>query len=668
MSPRRCALLALSMLAVGFSVGRHWSVPVAAATGALLLWRRQRWSRSARATDPAPLARMLRRGVLILGLWSACFGVLLVDWVSSDVLLVAVAVTAIGLILARAEGQVLELLLVGTAGIGACVVFGASAFPAMAETGLVACVAFLMLLALSGLDLSRALGRLQGQGPSNERTAGLSAPFLVVGGGVLTCVLVPMFVRAPSPESPAEWSEQLGAVTGFTDSVDLSRLGLLKSDDRSALVVSLWEAEPDRAEQFRRRERWGGDLEREGGRHPLLLRGASLGDWNGHRFQSLSPLPTDPPLAPRTGREGRFVRQDVKMAAHGSDTLFALNRPLSGSAGVRVWQGQVTYDTVARDAVEYSVVSRVLSAADRGRLRQRWAAHPDPRYVDDRHISARLAAEAQRLIKQSGADNPYTKAAFLERWFTERRGAGEFSYTRFNRNVGADPIDSFVFETRAGHCSFFATAMVLMLRSLDIPARLAVGFRGGAWSDRMGAYRVLQRNAHAWVEVFFNGVGWVDFDPTPGERRLDLGAPSGTGTGTITALQGGAEAAPDVPAGAAAPVGWWWLWLVLPTFAVLLLRRRATRLRAERDSARPEATLSERLIRILDRAGGRAGRGATLRERLRSAQGLPENSLPDLERVVAWLYRARYGGRALEDEERTEAVGILDRTDSMLPS
>ena len=79
----------------------------------------------------------------------------------------------------------------------------------------------------------------------------------------------------------------------------------------------------------------------------------------------------------------------------------------------------------------------------------------------------------------------------------------------------ADPIEDFLFEARAGHCEYFATAMVLMLRSRGIPSRLVTGFQQGE-HNQIGNYHVVRRsNAHAWVEVFDTQRGWVAFDPTP---------------------------------------------------------------------------------------------------------------------------------------------------------
>jgi len=92
----------------------------------------------------------------------------------------------------------------------------------------------------------------------------------------------------------------------------------------------------------------------------------------------------------------------------------------------------------------------------------------------------------------------------------------DYSYTLNLPLLPLDhPMDAFIHETKAGHCELFASAMALMLRSLGIPTRVASGYRGGDWSPADRSYTVRADMAHLWVEVYFPGVGWVSFDPTP---------------------------------------------------------------------------------------------------------------------------------------------------------
>jgi hypothetical protein len=110
-----------------------------------------------------------------------------------------------------------------------------------------------------------------------------------------------------------------------------------------------------------------------------------------------------------------------------------------------------------------------------------------------------------------GAATPYDAVAALEHWFLDRGG---FQYSNRPRVVGP-PLVGFVTQTRSGYCQYFAGAMALMLRYLGIPARVAVGFWGGTYDQQRDVWVVTDHDAHAWVEVWFRGYGWLPFDPTP---------------------------------------------------------------------------------------------------------------------------------------------------------
>ncbi len=116
------------------------------------------------------------------------------------------------------------------------------------------------------------------------------------------------------------------------------------------------------------------------------------------------------------------------------------------------------------------------------------------------------------------AENPYAAAVALEAWF---RSSGGFTYDEHPpRARGVPPLVGFVARTKRGYCQHFAGAMALMLRYLGIPARVAAGFTSGTYSSDRHQWTVYDRNAHTWVEVWFEGYGWLPFDPTPGRGTL----------------------------------------------------------------------------------------------------------------------------------------------------
>jgi transglutaminase-like putative cysteine protease len=115
----------------------------------------------------------------------------------------------------------------------------------------------------------------------------------------------------------------------------------------------------------------------------------------------------------------------------------------------------------------------------------------------------------------------------------------------------ASPYAAFLFDTTVGYCQHFAGAMAALVRFNGIPARVAVGFTTGALVAR-NTFAVSRNNAHAWVEVYFPGVGWVPFDPTPGDNLPGAG-PSSTNAGFVDPYPHDAGAGAPAAAGTAPP-------------------------------------------------------------------------------------------------------------------
>jgi len=95
-------------------------------------------------------------------------------------------------------------------------------------------------------------------------------------------------------------------------------------------------------------------------------------------------------------------------------------------------------------------------------------------------------------------------------------------------SASVSPLEDFLFTRKTGYCEHYATAMVVMLRTLGIPARLITGFLATEWNDFGNYYTVRQRDAHAWVEVYLPRSGWIMMDPTPASA-----APAATGWETF---------------------------------------------------------------------------------------------------------------------------------------
>ncbi len=171
----------------------------------------------------------------------------------------------------------------------------------------------------------------------------------------------------------------------------------------------------------------------------------------------------------------------------------------------------------------YSLLS---NSTDVSQLDMEQASTDYPAAIVDRYVqipegfSPRVTDLAASLTVT--ATTPYAKAKAIE------------SYLRtipYNDAIAApppdaDPIEYFLFTIREGYCDYYATSMAMMLRTLGIPARTASGYAEGSFDEESQLYYVSERDAHTWVEVFFPGLGWVEFEPTAGESPLNR--PTGT--------------------------------------------------------------------------------------------------------------------------------------------
>lgn len=163
-------------------------------------------------------------------------------------------------------------------------------------------------------------------------------------------------------------------------------------------------------------------------------------------------------------------------------------------------------------ALRYMAISR-LPALDVANLRGATSDYSDAVRETYLQLPPALDTRIPDLARQmtAGATNSYDQARAIETFLRARYG-----YTlNLTGRPGDDPLANFLFVTRAGHCEYFASAMTILLRTLDIPAREVNGFLPGEYNDLAGDYIVRASDAHSWVEVYFPGSGWVTFDPTP---------------------------------------------------------------------------------------------------------------------------------------------------------
>ena len=115
------------------------------------------------------------------------------------------------------------------------------------------------------------------------------------------------------------------------------------------------------------------------------------------------------------------------------------------------------------------------------------------------------------LAVTEGAGNNYDRARAIEQYLAENMA---YTYTPPEVPEGREFADFFIFDSKEGYCTHYATAMVLMARSIGIPARYVEGYRLAEKPEGEKAFKVTNEHAHAWVEVYFEGFGWLPFEPS----------------------------------------------------------------------------------------------------------------------------------------------------------
>ena len=265
-----------------------------------------------------------------------------------------------------------------------------------------------------------------------------------------------------------------------------------------------------------------------------------------------------------------------------------------------------------------------------------------PSYLDSAALSQRARDLAQTAVTGHTA-NEFDEVMALTSYLQTN-----FQYSQELGHVpaGRDPVDWFLFDVKIGYCEQFATAETLMLRSLGIPARLATGYSTGSYDPVLDQSVVRERDAHAWVEVWFPGHGWVPVDPSPGFSALAATQfPSHWAAGGIARLIPHLEiGAPLAAIGSLGLVG-----VIPPALAIAVLVVFAWAwLRKRRWKRGTKAPPGEsELLRLYEKIQGRLDRRRappeTPLEYLRESR--PEPLAPLLEEVTSAVNEGAYAGR-----------------------
>ncbi len=324
---------------------------------------------------------------------------------------------------------------------------------------------------------------------------------------------------------------QPSLISGFSDDVELGQIGEIK---RSSSVVMRIEVQ--------------GDPKAAQGMH---WRGIALTTFDGHRWYNQEHEPFALSEGPdgwlsidhqvkqtQTGQRNYSspLRYTVLLEPMASDALFVAAEPQrirgqfvtdtnAGGAALRRTYlvedqtGSISNPFHNFSNVQYEAVSAVPEIPA-NLLQSAGTNYPDdlrPLYLQLPKVDPRVPALARQIVGR--AASPYDQARAIETYLRSH-----YAYTlELSATPPADPLASFLFQRRAGHCEYFATAMTVMLRSLGVPARYINGFLPGEYNSVGGDYIIRASDAHSWVEVFFPGYGWLTFDPTPPSQDTPAG-------------------------------------------------------------------------------------------------------------------------------------------------
>ncbi|KPL78795.1 hypothetical protein ADN00_06095 [Ornatilinea apprima] len=261
------------------------------------------------------------------------------------------------------------------------------------------------------------------------------------------------------------------------------------------------------------------------------LRGEIYGEYTGN---SWLPAPVEDSVPPQVDSQaptpGRYVlEQEYTILASQWGFLYAINQPVAGSDSLTFLQvGDEPSFLLQSESDQYRVVSWAarLSADQLAAAGTEYPSEVLSAYTQlPETLPKRIKALAQTITE--GSESSFEQSLLIQNYL---RSNYSYSLEITPPPAGQDVVEYFLFEEKQGFCSYYASSMVVMLRSLGVPARVAAGYVTGGYNYYENAYIIPASNAHAWVEVYFPGFGWVEFEPTTARAAPNYGPLVGEST------------------------------------------------------------------------------------------------------------------------------------------
>jgi len=359
-----------------------------------------------------------------------------------------------------------------------------------------------------------------------NRALSFSAATVALGSIALGGILFFIFPRFSAGYlGRASFNSSL--MSGFTENVELGQIGEIKKN--SAVVMRVQTGKPIGYDRLR----W---------------RGIALTNFDGKRWTSPADHPAqklqpsddgwihtaETPQRSESPKPGMIYTIYLEPLA--SDAIFVPGRVISlkgnftGEGGNSVTALRRTYilrdstDTFLNPFHNYAAIRyagfSLLPPMDAAKLR----AAPTAYSGEIKETYLQLPPKMDRRIPQLAREiTKFSKTNFDKALAIENFLQNRYAYSlNLIGKPGDDPLVHFLFESRSGHCEYFASSMTILLRTLGIPAREVNGFLPGEYNDLGGDYIVRASDAHSWVEVYFPGMDWQVFDPTPPATENDV--------------------------------------------------------------------------------------------------------------------------------------------------
>ncbi len=327
---------------------------------------------------------------------------------------------------------------------------------------------------------------------------------LLIQGAPIAALLFIVFPRLPGPL----WSlpEDATATTGLSDSMSPGEIGNLSQSDEVAFRVDFEGTPPDARDLY-----WRGPV----------MSNFDGSNWSINKLQADGAIETSNTTADLGNDNSKSISYTVTLQPHNKKWLFALEQasslPSTGesNAGKFSLNPEIRAD---KQILSNKPITNIVQYKQSSLMLDRYTPSTRPSAIDLilTGKNSRTAAFADKLFSKH--ETPMAFAMAVLSWFNTQ----PYSYTLQPTLLGDSPIDEFMFDTQNGFCGHYASAFVVMMRAVGIPARIVTGYQGGEMNDDYMIVR--QSEAHAWAEVFIDGQ-WIRFDPTAAvaPSRVDYG-------------------------------------------------------------------------------------------------------------------------------------------------